>query len=148
MKNYSYWLQGVLLAFLVWFGSIYAYDSYKSAIPVSDFFIAKVEIPDMKVGENPIIVYDRKIKKNFIGTFHAEIKSVENIITVCAGSVSGIKYDTTDKLDPSKVTLEWFLGKTCNLSPGQYFIETTWTINNENWPTKYYTNTSNIFEVE
>jgi len=148
MKIYSHWLQGVLLAFLVWFGSIYAYDSYKSTIPASDFFTAKVEVPDMKVGDNSIIVYDREIKKDFIGTFHAEIKSVENIITVCDGDGSGIKYDSSDKLDPSKVTLEWFIGKKCNLLPGQYYLETTWVINNENWPTKYYTSISNIFEVK
>lgn len=139
---------GLGLASALWVGWL-AYDRWdKARYPVENIFAASVAVPDFTIGTDPLVIYDREIKKSFIGGFTVEIKNLQQV-SVCYGITSGLKYDKGEQLDPTVTTLSWYVYAECakHLKVGQYYIETTYTIDAADLPRKYLTTTSNIFTV-
>jgi len=142
---------GLLLAAVAWLSYISAVHEYRKNIPVSSIFTAAVQVPNFPAGENPHVIYNRVIYQDFIGSFSVEVKRIKDSATLCIGSISGLKYSVDESFDEELATLDWYIGKKCsaNLKPGNYFLETTYTINvsEVDYPRKYLTTTSNIFSV-
>lgn len=155
MTNHR-WLQhliyapiGLILAFLIvaqW--QVWERDRVQ-ALPGSDWFdVAYVSVPDFKVGTDPIMSYQRTIKKPFVGRWFVEIREVGTARSklVCDGKVTN-HYDLDDAL-PDPVTLSWFVGKDCGLQPGQYQIFSTWQIERDGIAaTVSVSKASNVFRV-
>lgn len=142
---------GLLGAVIVWLGVSQAVVTYREYVPATDFFEASLQVPDFKAGDNPLVVYDRSIKADFVGGFRVEVKRASDHHTVCAGAGTNIHYEPSEFLESKDTTFDWYVGAPChlNLTKGvQYYLESSWTISNENWPTKYYNSVSNIFSVD
>lgn len=103
--------------------------------------VNKVYVPDHLIGEDPEMVYDRTVNEAFYGRWLVRIYSIESDLPVCSGSGSAL-YDEVDSL--RGVTLSWYIGKQCNLQPGQYLLRSTWSVGEGYPPVR---NTSNVFEV-
>lgn len=148
LRRMAEFATGLTVAGAIWFGWLAVDRWLKYEIPVEAIFVAKVSVPDYVVGGNPVVVYSRDIKRDFIGAFSVEVKDLRRV-TKCSGTASGIKYEQAETLDPTGKTLDWYIGTRCAgaLPIGAYFLETTYTIQVEGLPVKYLTTTSNIFTV-
>gem|GEM_PF-1259907 len=137
---------GVAVVMTVGYG--YYDDLAKKNTPASDFFtVRQVSIPDFSEGQNPVIVYDRTVKKDFFGTFVVEIHRAEEGVNYAVCSNSASRTYRLGEKPPETVDLKWFIDRECGLLPGQYVAETTWKIEAEGYPTKEYSAVSNVFKV-
>lgn len=127
----------------------FAYSSaIKKSVPATDFFtVREINIPDFVEGSDPVVVYDRTIKRDFIGTFIVEIHKAETSANYAVCSNSAARNYKAGEKPPPTVTLKWFVDRDCGLSAGQYVAETTWKIEAEGYPAKEYSATSNVFRV-
>lgn len=119
------------------------------AVPSEAFFEVKnVSVPDFIEGENPLIVYDRQVKKTFYGAWNVEVHQVggETDYAYCSGSGAN-KYEPKEQLPKVGVKFDWFIGKECHLPAGQYILQVNWEIHPDGYPPKFQTFTSNIFRV-
>lgn len=116
--------------------------------PISSILTSELIVPDFYVGEIPNVQYYRNIKKEFIGNFSVEIKNAENAITQCHGEGNNIRYSLGEE-HREPITLDWYVNKECSsdLSIGQYFVETNYTIRIESLPDRFLKTVSNIFSV-
>lgn len=134
-----------LLANVVWD----RYDQYAKAKepPTNWFYVGNINIADGKAFDSKLpIIYDRTILRPFYGEWRAEIRQVKTQFTVCFGS-SESYYEPKDTLPNAGVTLEWFMGRRCDLSPGQYYLEVNYKISPLNYPEKTYRAVSNLFTL-
>jgi hypothetical protein len=119
------------------------------AEPVDNFFqINNVSVPNFIEGEDPNIIYDRQVKKPFYATWNVEIHRAGEATdyAYCTGNGTNL-YTPKEQLPDAGVKLSWFVGKICNLPPGQYTAQTNWEIRPEGYPTKQATYSSNLFRV-
>lgn len=127
----------------------YSYSNrVKDATPATDFFtVREINIPDFEQGDDPVMVYDRTIKRDFIGTFIVELRKAEKGVRepACANSV--VRTYKIGEKPPETVTLKWFVDRECPLPEGQYVAEATWRIEAEGFPMKEYSAVSNVFRV-
>lgn len=142
-----------LLAAIVAFGIVYAWDiiakSAKEAEPAENWYVVRnVYVGDFEEGNTkPPVIYDREIRRPFIGDWVVEVHPVGRQENVCPNSSGRSHYDSNDELPAAGVTLEWYLGKPCLIPPGQYVMVTYWTIRAPNYPDKVLTVSSNVFTV-
>lgn len=122
--------------------------SRSNAIPEEFFSVVKLYISDYEVGQAPIFTYDRVIRKPFSGDWTVKVQKIEgNILRdICVGQGHS-NYKPENKLPPL-VTMEWYLGKSCPLSPGNYRIWTIWIMHVENYPDMSTEAVSNVFNVK
>jgi len=124
------------------------YSGVKEAAPATDFFVVNtLSIPDFVEGTDPVMVYDRTIKKDFLGTFMVEIRATTATANYTVCSNSGSRSYTVGKKLPETITLKWFVDRDCGLLAGQYVAETTWKIEAQGYPMKEYSAVSNVFRV-
>jgi len=128
-------------------------DRFNSTAETEWFEVTELFVPDHEVGGNPLLAYDREIRKPFRGYWVAEIKSRDShnsegrFFTACTGNGQS-DYGADDMLDPAKVTWEWFLGRPCDVPPGIYRMEVTWDMKVPEFDrVKRYTVLSNPFTV-
>lgn len=128
---------------------------YRTMVPISTVFTASVAVPDFIRGDDPLTVYDRDIKTDFLGNFTVEVKGVTEGASYCVGGLEGVTYGAGEVSDPKITTLSWYVGPirtggaACltNLAPGQYYLETNYTIHVDNWPQRTLRTESNVFSV-
>ena len=143
-------------AILYWQQSAYEtrqteHDLALSTTPAQDFFeVRHVSVPPFIQGDDPLIVYDRIIKKDFFGTWNVEVHGIATDGTeflVCSGS--GVnKYEPKETALKIGFRFSQYVGnKDCNLQPGQYVLQSNWEIRAEGYPEKQESNTSNLFKV-
>src|SRR6185503_12577049 len=154
LKKLSYITFGLVLAFLGYAIFLDARSQIYLWTPVSNVFNAHVVVPDYNLGDNPQVQYDRTINQEFVGDFTVKLMDVKTGISECYGEGRGFHYDpntpvivNNDTLD----TLDWYMNSDCshnpNVTTGQHFLETTWTIHREGLPDKYFSVDSNIFNI-
>lgn len=151
LRRIPAFVMGLIILAMTLIGVNSANQIYRDYVPVATVFEASVQVPNFKPGENPLVVYARTVKQDFIGSFHVELKDVEKGESICSGGATNLVYSKDDYLDPKKVTFDWYIGADCSSKVQfghQYILETTWTVRVENWPTKYLTRRSNIFQIE
>lgn len=124
----------------------------KAAAPAQNWFeVSSVFIPSHEVGTDPVVIYNRTIKKPFQGRYVAEAHNVAapNIVVNCSGTGTYF-YKPTDKL-PETITLSWLVGRgqndPCVLPVGDYYIEFNWYIWPEGYQTKFLEFRSVVFSV-
>lgn len=142
----SYVLMGLLIAALIYSAFLNFRDHFSTFFPNPPIFTSSLLVPDFKVGENPPIQYNRKIRATFQGLYYVEVKNALTGESACTGNGSSV-YSTSDVINPT-VDLDWYANKECSieLQAGQYFIETNFIIRTEN-KSMFYSNISNIFNV-
>ncbi len=136
------------LALMFNIGWSYYSDYQKEQAPATDwFYVQSINVADGYAGQDIPIIYDRVIKKPFIGQWFVEIKRAADQVTVCRGD--GVaRYDPADQLPEGGVTLDWITGKKCPLPPGQFFLEAYYSIKPDNYPDKSYRVASNLFTLK
>ena len=127
--------------FALWFW-LYAAPAILSFIVPGEFFLdaKSLYIPDYQVGETPYIEVDREIHHNFIGEWSSTVWEISPNgpvrVTNCRPNSRGVFPYTTNSQLPDPLSLDWWFevppNKSCQLPPGQYEVETTWTIR-ANW---------------
>ena len=106
-----------------------------------DFMVVnKVYVPDFPPWIDVEMIYDRIIRQNFEATWTVTIENAITGVIVCKGSDTS-QYRVDEKLPA--ITLEWYIGKSCDLEPGKYFLSTLWELDNG----VLIDNTSNVFTV-
>lgn len=115
-------LTDVLLILLL---ALFIYKYVVDRPPPADSLmeVHQVAVADHYPGENPPVVYDRTIHRQFFARWVAKVYPVGTLTTVCTGSGSH-DYDPEDQI--VNVTLEWYLESECKLPPGQYYMKTAW----------------------
>lgn len=124
-------------------------DAVKKEVPASTWFEVKnISVPNFVEGDDPMMIYDRKIIKPFHATWSVEVHRANDAVdyAYCYGSGNQF-YEPKEILPKSGVTLSWFIGKDCKLPEGQYTLQASWEIRPEGYPTKIETYTSNLFRV-
>lgn len=116
--------------------------------PASAWFtVDEFHVPDHSVGENPVIQFERTIKKDMTGRWSVETQlfSGSRWVTVCRGS--GVSNYTTDEDLPRPITLDWYRGS-CDEKPGLYRLQTVWLFSDETGLTRSVQSESNEFTVD
>ncbi len=126
--------------------------------PASEWIeIRSINIPNFKVGTiDAPMVFDRNVLQPFDGFMTIEIHQVKDGVTndrpVC-DNWNFHRYAPIDPKDPgaqserTDVTLDWFMGKHCDLPVGQYIIKANLKITADEGVTKHKPVSSNIFQV-
>ena len=141
-----------VLALLVAFGVVWLWNwfdhSTRQAEPAENWFMVRnIYVADFEEGNTKApVVYDREIRRPFTGSWVAEVHPVSRQETLCAGQGTA-RYEPSDQLPETGVSLDWYLQAECILPPGQYIIKTYWTLKPANYPEKEVTLTSNVFNV-
>lgn len=128
-------------------------DRFDAIAPTEWFEVHELYVPDFKSGEDPLLFYDRDIRKPFQGFWVVEVErreatpSEDRFFAACTGN--GINsYEPTDYIDPEKVTWSWFIGEPCKVGPGVYRMVVTWDMKAEGQDrVKRYKRLSNVFTV-
>lgn len=122
----------------------------KELLPPSAWFeVTDLFVPDHVSGSGPEMIYDRKIRENFVGFWVAEVqrRTSNGLFTnACSGSGTD-EYDPTDFIEENVVEWEWFFGKPCAVPPGEYRIKATYMMSRAGWPEKRTSAVSNMFTV-
>lgn len=151
LRHIPPFIMGLVILAITLIGFNSANQIYREYVPVSTVFEASVQVPNFKPGDNPPVIYTRTIKQDFIGSFRVDVKSVKTGATICSGSGTDITYSVNNVVDPANITFDWYIGAKCSdkVKFGeQYILDSRWTVDIENWPTKYLTKRSNIFQIE
>lgn len=123
--------------------------------PSAWFQINEVFVPDHRVGSNPKMIYDRTVRERFRGFWIVEVQRFEPggrdtdlFSPACSGS--GIsEYEPADYIPDNTVTWQWFIGRECDVPPGQYRLRVTISMKRPGWPEKEIAPVySNMFRVK
>lgn len=129
----------------------YIQQRSRADVPAANWFtVNDIYIPDFKLGENPVMTYDRTIKEPFRGFWVIELERfLPDGRTVLECSGSGVNdYEVTDYIPENSVSFEWFIGKRCDLIPaGKYRIRGSWKMKRDGWPDKQVIRYSNLFTI-
>jgi hypothetical protein len=121
-----------------------------SVAPGAWFQVNDIFVPDMRAGEDPVMVYDRTIKEEFRGFWVTEVQRRDaggSFVLECTGS--GINdYEPQDYIPNNAVRYSWYIGAKCaDLPPGQYRLRSSWIMRRPGWPDKNLVAYSNLFTV-
>lgn len=126
----------------------YADAQARAEAPATQWFVVRqVAVTDFKTGDKIVpAIYDREIRKPFVGDWRAEVHDANTQETVCDGGGTRY-YAPSDVLPVAGVNLTWLVGKECDYKPGEYYVEINYTIRPPNYPDKTYRAVSPIFKV-
>jgi len=123
-------------------------DLRKEAEPIDNWLVIKsIQVPDHVLGEDAAVIYDREIKRPFIGTWTASVEAVPaNRDFLCRAS--GVNdYQPGDALPSGGVTLSLIFGAHCPWYAGNFVLRTAWEIRREGYDIKVVRQTSRVFRV-
>lgn len=118
--------------------------------PASDWLdVQAIRVPDFAEGEDPLLLYEMDRKEKVVGEWNAMVRPVGEPTneTRCPGSGQAT-YKPNVKMPDTGVRMSWFMGKHCNLKPGQYVIDLgiTFTPDGQSVP-KTEEAVSNVFTI-
>jgi hypothetical protein len=96
--------------------------------PPSDFFEVTVSVPDHAVGDDPKVVYERKVHRNMRGAWLVEIRGLHPATFQCSGDGVSLYQEGEADID---LSLSEFTGKDCELPAGQFFLTARWDMTDE-----------------
>lgn len=102
------------------------------SLPGSAFMTASITVPSFHQGQDPAIIYDRDISRDFRASWLVEVQEVRarrTQSTPCSGS--GVNEYAKGQEIPEAVALfKWYMGKSapCALPPGEYQLLTVWRL--------------------
>ena len=124
-----------------------AYSGFSKFLNRPDTFMTvRVSVPDFKIGNDPLIDYDRNIYREALGIWVAEINCVNCVEKVnCSGSGSSLysPLETGIKV----VRLSWYLQKVCPLKVGTYQMRTYWNLTDKSGITTTVSHKTQPFRV-
>jgi hypothetical protein len=127
----------------------YIKQQQRELAPLDEYFIVRqIAVPNFPVGQNPVMIYDRTVNKQFRGHYTVEVQEAGTLqpIEECTGSFD-INYDPDKQLPEGGPTLFWFIGHPCNIPIGPYRLQACWDVYRENASTIHYCRPSAIFNV-
>lgn len=126
----------------------YADMQARAEAPATMWFVVRqVAVTDFKAGDKNVpAIYDREIKKPFVGDWRAEVHDANTQETVCDGG-STRYYAPSNVLPVAGVNLTWLVGKECDYKPGEYYVEINYILHPPGYPVKTYRAVSPIFKV-
>lgn len=110
-----------------WVAVVVASSFYSN--PADWMEVRRVHVFDALEGQAPRMEVERRIKRPFRGTWLAEVSRVGpmGVSAVCSAAGQNF-YEPSDQL-PVNLDLDWWTYPTrCNLPPGEYIVDTVWTI--------------------
>lgn len=148
MKRFFNDVVGLGLAVVIVLGWSYYREWQKDKVlPEEWFIIRQVSVADFSAGTNDApVVYDREIRRAFEGDWIVKVITVPDNHFVCSGNGANY-YEPQDKVPEIGVTFKWFVGKDCDLSPGQYALRVHYKLRVPGYPEKSLDVSSNVFRV-
>lgn len=146
---------GTVLGLALGYLSLQVLDYATTPDPSKYFEVNDIFVPDHFVGQDPIIIYDRNIKKPFVARWTVEFQKVQGskFVTVCNTKEHRSNYDPEDYLPDKGVTLyDWYTEGDCTQKvkvsgPGEYRIDTVWVLQLEDGKKPQVEKKSNIFKI-
>ena len=125
LRNISDITALLIVLYLIYLGGNSAYKILGMITPW--YTVEKIHVDDFKQEENSnrVITYKRFVHKDFTADWFVQIINQNEGEPQCHGSGKS-RYKKSKEKKELKVTVEWFVGKKCNLKPGQYKINTIW----------------------
>lgn len=117
--------------------------------PTAWFAVHEIFVPDHTMGSNPLVIYDRTIRQDFVAFWIVEVQRVTDdglFAHVCSGWGQSA-YEQGEIIQEDRVTWEWLIGRPCVVEPGEYRLRVSWTMKRPGWPEKELVTTSNLFRV-
>jgi len=120
-----------MIIFVLWAMAMTA-PSLNRFIPSSVWMsVHSIHVDDAKAGEVPTMRVERTIRREFRASWVAEVERLTlggfEILPNCVGR--GTNSYSPDARLPARLDLDWWLFPTaCKLHPGQYRLETRWTL--------------------
>lgn len=138
------------IVYVVTAGIEYREDRRKLSVEATDWFeVHELFVPDHAQGSDPLLFYDRTIKRPFTGLWVVEAQARDDegrYINVCSGN--GLSdYEPEDRLPPEGVRWTWFFDRECAIPPGTYRLAVVYDMRIAGYPMKRYRVRSNIFHV-
>lgn len=121
----------LILIGALWAG-LSAVPSIERLVPASIWFkVDQVHVFDAKAGEPPVMAVERTIRRPFKARWIAEVERWNGkrfvLLYGCTGRGENNYSPENDLPDPLDLSW-WIYPARCNLAPGQYRIETRWTL--------------------
>ena len=121
--------------------------SVERMVPASYWFsVDSVYVHDARAGDDPVMIVDRTISREFSAKWIAEVERQAyngTFYVVCQGSSENL-YSLGNEL-PEPLLMSWWVGKQCMLYPGRYRVDTKWFLMNQGGQTVRAI--SNVFTV-
>lgn len=142
------------LAFLPWLLillllPVVLYRHYLDALPSTSFMtVSALHISDAPAGTSPEMTVKRSIHWPFVGEWNNTLRhrTPEGFVSVCTSS--GVTGFHPDNALPRPLTLDhWMRPGRCILLPGDYRLDTVWSIHSDGYPEKFLRGTSNVFTI-
>lgn len=112
--------------------------------------VRTVHIADTRVGDTPVMLVDREVRRSFQGQWNVTIRQWDGAgwLTYC--NATGRSNYRAGARFPEPLTLQWWGDGQCHPLPrGKYRVSTHWVIATDApLPDKHVTAESNIFAVE
>lgn len=139
------WWRFLALAWSLFFGMYFAPHFMPGWfwLEVDDVFVH-----DTIADSTPKMTVERTIHRPFVGFWAVNVKREgNNGFSFACGSSGTIDYQPDVQL-PDPLTLDWWTYPIpCNLGPGRYRVDTTWTIDLQGGAEKTIRKRSNVFSV-
>ena len=122
-----------------------------ASLTASVWFEAHVEVPDHRIGQDPMVEYERVIRRNMNGQWTVEVqRHVDGEwVEVCQGD--GIAAYGVDEKQTLQMSLSRYAGvdvAECLDRPGSYRVVTAWwMLDGEGSAPNGFWDESNVFEV-
>lgn len=129
---------------------VYGWQVIAAVWPSSYWFeVRQVVVNDTVAGVSPTMAVDRTIHTSFRGWWVAEVEKQQShggFSVVCAQS--GRNNYNADAGLPDALDLDWWTYPLhCELTPGRYRVDTTWSFSPASFPEKHVHYVSNEFLV-
>jgi len=96
-------------------------------LPASHWMtVERLDIRDAAEGETQPIDYERTFHRAFTGRYIVAVWSLTRERLECDNESNWVRY--RKGRHKSRVDLRWFMGRECNLAPGDYELSATWEI--------------------
>jgi hypothetical protein len=115
--------------------------------PVSEYFeVTQLAVPNHVVGQNPVIAYERFIRKEFSGDWRGEIQDLTTLEQICSNAGTW-QYDHDAQMPEGGYTLDWFMDKQCHLPVGTYRLQSCWDVHRVDAKSVTFCRTTDPFTV-
>lgn len=137
-------------SFIWWFAALTVLVLIDAFMPARWWFsVRSVHVEDTIVGVSPKMTVDRVIKRPFTARWRVELERITpSGRFVFIDASRGDNSYTIDADLPNPLTLDWWIyPETWNIKPGQYRIQTCWTLKPDFFSERTVCNNSNTFRV-
>ena len=139
----------MLIALVVFGTAPLWWSSYKEWVAPERFMFIDMTVEDAVTGEDHQLFVNREITTEFAGEWIVEVVNAADgtMVSDCVGRGENIYKPSNNIRQPVALFAWWMERSICVLPPGEYYIQTQWTMTITGYPVKVLHRISNVFKV-